>query len=214
MKTILLLTDFSENADHAAQSALMLCSRLHNNLLLFNNLCGATVSEGYVGSQWLQDSLPECEPERYLNLQKTAEFIEQQAVNLKRGQYKPNVSVDCGAGNIGENVENIMQSNDIEFALMGGGVNCTLEQILNDNNTSTVIDYISRPLIIVPQPSTLDKLKKVTFATGFNESDINAIRYICKLGSVFGFQLDIVHVDPLDKKGEIQDEIEANFKNR
>jgi nucleotide-binding universal stress UspA family protein len=213
MKTILLLTDFSENAEHAAKSAVMLCSKLNANLMLYNNLIALPVTSYYSGP-WVPYNSVAYEDERHTRLQKIADNLKPLIRHLDPAMYKPKVSFDYGTGNLGENVKELLLENDIELIVMGAGEDSTLDHILNGSDTSSVIDHANRPIIVVPPGADLSKLEKLTFATDFNESDIEAINYIAKLGSSFKYELDIVHVDPLDKKGYLQDEKEEAFKSR
>jgi nucleotide-binding universal stress UspA family protein len=213
MKTILLLTDFSENADHAAKSAVMLCSKLHANLMLYNNLVALPVTSSYYNEgPWALDNWADHDNERNTKLQKAVDSLKPVLRQLETGAYKPKISYDYGTGTLGENVKELLSDNEIELIVMGASHDSTLDRILNGSDTSSVIDHTNRPVIIVPPLSALDKLKKITFATDFNEADVDAIKYLSKLGQTFRYELDIIHVDPLDKKGFLQDEKEESFK--
>jgi nucleotide-binding universal stress UspA family protein len=212
MKTILLLTDLSDSAAHAARSAVMLCSKLHANLILYNNLFSIPVATFYGAGPWVPDSSSKLEKERNYKLQKLANDIEPLVQHLKPGQFKPSVSFGCSVGSLGENVKELLLQNDIELIVMGASSERTLDHILNGSDTSSVIDNANRPIIVIPPASSFDKIDKITFATDFNDSDVAAINYMARLGTTFKFQLDVVHVDPLDKKGYIHDQKEEDFK--
>jgi nucleotide-binding universal stress UspA family protein len=52
MKTILILTDFSENSAHAAKAAVNLAEKMHANMLLFHNYQVLPVTANYGAGPW------------------------------------------------------------------------------------------------------------------------------------------------------------------
>ncbi|WP_295648829.1 universal stress protein [uncultured Mucilaginibacter sp.] len=213
MKTILLLTDFSENANHAALSAIKLCSKLHANLLLFNNHVALPVTSYYGAGPWVPDDPMEHGSERKEKLAKVADKLTLYVKHLDAQHYKPVITHQCGEGELGQNVRTVVHENNIELIVMGASTDSTIDHILNGSDTSKVIDHSDRPILVIPPNTSFKNFSKITLATDFNGADLNAIRYLVKLGKVFNAHLEIVHVDPLDKKGAAEDEREAGFKS-
>lgn len=53
MKTILMLTDFSENANHAAKTAAKLTKSLRSDILLYNTYYDHPILPTYAGGPWV-----------------------------------------------------------------------------------------------------------------------------------------------------------------
>ncbi|MBS1529336.1 MAG: universal stress protein [Bacteroidetes bacterium] len=70
-----------------------------------------------------------------------------------------------------------------------------MDHFLTGSDTFSVIDSSTRPVLLVPRRSDFSSLRKVVFATNFSEQDINAIRYLIKLGDIFNFRLEVFHVN-------------------
>ena len=194
MKTILVLTDFTENATHAAKSAAMLGSKLQTNLLLFNTYLTAPVIPQYAGGPWVVDEIMQREDLCKNKLQHLYLVLEDVIEKLEPGASKPAVQTQAGEGGLGINVEEIIQQKDIELVVMGARSDSTIEHLLNGSETSSVINRSARPVFILPHNVNLKRINKVVFATDFDQADISAVRYLTKIGRKFNFQLEIVHV--------------------
>ncbi len=194
MRTILVLTDFTENASHAAKCAVMLGSKLNTNVLLFNTYITAPVIPQYAGGPSAVDEIMQREKLCKNKLQHLYLALEDTIHRLEPGTSKPAVYTQSGEGSLGMNVEEIIQQKDIELVVMGSRSYSTIEHLLNGSETSEVINRSARPVFILPHNVNLKRIKKVVFATDFDQADINAVRYLTKIGKKFNFHLEIVHV--------------------
>src|SRR6185437_6289095 len=192
--TILTLTDFTENASHAAASALMLAEKLHSRLLLYNTFYNMPILPSYAGEPWVEDDLASREEESNKNLRQLADIFAERIAKTSFEVYKPAISYQYGEGELLKNVEAIINDNDIELIVMGARTGTTLGHILNGSDTRSVIDHVSRPVLVIPEMAKFDAVGKVTLATNYAASDLRAVVYLLKLSRYFNFQLEIVHV--------------------
>jgi nucleotide-binding universal stress UspA family protein len=211
MKTILILTDFTENAAHAALSGLMLGEKLHANLLLFNVNLTQPVIPQYAGGPTVIDDFSFWEKESKELLHKLSGSLESLIVQTDPQLYKPAIHIECGEGNVGVMVNEMAKQKDIELVVMGARAGTTMDHILTGSETISVIDHAIRPVLVVPLNAGLSKLNKVVFATDYSERDINGIHYLVKLGKLFNFHLEIVHVNLFDEKDILKMEKEGMF---
>lgn len=211
MKTLLVLTDFTENATHAAKSAVMLGSKLHANLLLFNTYMTAPVISQYAGGPWVVDEIMQREDLCKDKLQRLHSTLEDIIEKLEPGAPKPPVHIQSGEGGLGANVQEIIQQKDIELVIMGARSDSTIADLLNGSEISAVINRSTRPIFILPHNVTLKNINKVVFATDFDQADINAVRYLIKIGRKFNFQLEIVHVAVSGDNSTLKIEMEKEF---
>lgn len=194
MKTILILTDFSENASHAALEGVMLSQQIHANLLLLNTNTSQPVIPQYAGDINVIDEFNNWETESKSNLKKLAESLEPLMLHpdLLR---KPSIHFQTGIGSLSHMVKEIIRHKDIDLIVMGAPAGGTIAHLLTGSDTFSVIDHATRPVLVVPPVAEIEKFEKVVFATNYNMSDLDGIRYLVKLGNVFNYKLEIVHVD-------------------
>lgn len=196
MKTILVLTDFTKNAAHAASSAIMLGESLHAKLLLFNSFYNMPILPSYGGSSgpWVVEELVLREEDCDKKLKQLAADLQKKVAALPYEHYTPSIAVQYGEGELSRNIETILQEIDVELIVMGARSGSAVSHIFTGSDTRAVIDRATRPVLIMPEKADFKALKKVTFATNFEDMDITAVHYLHQLYNVFSFQLEIIHV--------------------
>lgn len=190
MKNILVLSDFSANAMHAAQTATMLAKRLHTNILLFN---ASIARPSYAGGPTFVEEVFFVEDDNCNRLKDLAWQIEN-SIDQDEMNWKPSVHHEVRLSTLSSGIKDISAEKNVEMIVMGAREGSSIDHFLIGSDTFSVIDYVDRPVLVMPYDIDMNGLKKVVFATNFTERDIKAIRYLAKLGSVFNFHLEIVHV--------------------
>ncbi len=213
MRTILVPTDFSENSAHAAKAAVFLSSKLHTNILLFNNYVKVPVTLHYAGGPWVVDELMALKSETKENLQNLKDDLESLIADLESEQAKPFVHVQFADGNLGDNIAAIIHDKDIELMVIGARSGSTIDHILNGSETNLIIDQSNCPVFIIPENVDLKELKKVIFATDFGETDMKAINYLVKLSYLINFRIEVVHVNS-SKSSTVKSEQQLAFEDR
>src|ERR1700679_4383599 len=118
MKNILVLTDFSKNAENAAEAGLKLCSKLRANLLLFNTYVTNSAAP-FVGEPWEAEDLIWGEDDSKDNLNKTAAQLKSLANQLDQNDYRPLILCDNGEGKLGTVIPDIIHKQKVEMVVMG-----------------------------------------------------------------------------------------------
>lgn len=213
MRTTLVPTDFSENSAHAAKAAVMLSSKLHTNILLFNNYVKIPVTPHFAGGPWVVDELMELKNETKENLQNLAGDLELLIADLEPEQPKPIVHLQYADGNLGDNIAAIIHEKDIELIVIGARSGSTIDHMLNGSETNLIIDQSNCPVLIIPENVDLKELKKVIFATDFDQTDMKAINYMVKLSYLFNFHIEVVHVNS-SKSNTVKSERQIAFEDR
>jgi len=214
MKSILVLTDFSENAQCASALGLALSKKLRTNLLLFNSFSAYPIMASYAGGPWVVDEFIIKQSHSKKQLSLLAENLEDIANQYDDLERTPSISCLCGEGDVGSNVADIIEQKDIELVVMGARADKSDNHILFGRDTSSVIRKATRPVLAIPSKFDFEGLNKVVFATDFNKDDITAIKYLIKLGKLFNYQLDIIHVNELGKGKSINSDQVILFKER
>lgn len=196
MKTILILTDFTKNAANAAQSGVVMAKQMHANILLFNSNVSQPIAPVYVGGPIVIDEINIMEEENNRRLKQLADSIDP-FLSQEGTSWKPIIHTLEGLGSIAYQIPGIEEEKNIEMIVMGAREGSKWEHLAGGSETFSVIDHATRPVLICPSGLELKDIKKVVFATDFSDNDIKAIHYLIKLGYLFHYHLEILHVNQL-----------------
>lgn len=210
MKTILILTDFSENAAHAALSGVMLGKKTHANLLLFNANVAQPVAPAYAGGVTVIDNISYMDEENKRQLQQLADSLKP-LLPQEGTEWKPSIHIEEGLGGLAMQVKNLIREKEIEMVVMGARTGSGIDHLLTGSDTYSVIDGSKRPVLIVPTETDIAHLRKVVFATNFIEADVKAIHYLIKLAHIFNYHLEIVHINLLGEDDITKDLRKTEF---
>jgi len=194
MKTILVLTDFSENATHAATSAALLGAKLHSNLLLFHNYQSLPVTPFYAGGAMVANEpewFGEESKKRLLELEKNLEPIFE---TLGEDDIKPVVRSQSDEGSLVENIKLIINKKEVELIVMGSRTKDPVDHFFFGSETTSVIHHAKCPVLIIPPKNNITGLNRIVFATDYDNADCDAIHYLIKLGKLFDTEIEIIHV--------------------
>ncbi|MGZ3757248.1 MAG: universal stress protein [Mucilaginibacter sp.] len=214
MKTLLVLTDFSDNATTAAKSAVKLGQMLHANILLFNNYVSIPVTPYVFGGGVVAEEANWMIDESREKLHKMAKTLETEIFADGTRPFNPAVHYENTEGNLGENVAELINSNQIEMVVMGAKTGGVVDHILTGSDTVSVIEHTTRPVLVIPPGVSIEHLQNVVFATDFSKEDMKAVKYLVKLGKQLDFKLKVIHVCLLGEKHLISSEEETNFRKQ
>lgn len=100
MKKILVLTDYTDNANHAAVVAVPLCSKLKANILLFNTFVSQPVLSEFGGTPYAVEQMIWVDESKgkitYLK-----ENLEKLAAKIPSGEHRPGVACLREQGSLG-----------------------------------------------------------------------------------------------------------------
>lgn len=210
MKKILVLTDFSETAQQAAQAAIIIAGKIHANIILLNTFVSQPALSEYGGSSWSVEQLL-WEDEGKEKLAFLKEELQELVQHLPPGDHHPSIHNRQEVGRVSEEVKKVLQDETVEMVVMGARSGKPWEHLLMGSDTSGVINHSNRPVLIIPAGHAIKNLNKVTLATDFDNTDIKGVHYLTRLGCVFNFSLEIVHVN-LWGKEMMSAEQQADFK--
>lgn len=212
MKTILVLTDFSKNAAHAAGSAVLLAEKLHAGLCLWNCTPKLPLLPGYLGGTLLAKSLAGPAEGRDQLEELALELTD--LMTAAGGDYKPQLHTRYREGELGEQLRQELGAVQVEMIVMGAAAGCAAEHLFTGSDTYRVIQAADYPVLIVPPGAALDQLDKVAFATNFEPADLEAVGYLAGLSRVLDFRIEIVHVTLNGDKDREMIEKENSFTAR
>lgn len=210
MKTVLVLTDFSESARNAAETAIKVAEKLRANILLLNT---------YIIAEYVVTTQPMPWPIEYYKVLKQ-DSIDQLKLEEKRlaeiiKKQEPSdqqilVSSISMGGSLAHVLPDLLKDKDIIMIMMGGRHNKGSE-LLFGSDIIDVINEANRPVFIISVVPLILPAKNVVFATDLSEEDICSLNYLICLSKYFDFHIHVCHVTdiksdstPSDKLSDIE----------
>ncbi len=212
MKTILVLTDFSNNALSAAEAAVILAGEIHANLLIMHSDNSIPMIPYYKDMPVITENIS-WESMKREQLDKLVAHLESFADLNVVPHRKLNICVRLMTGDLEANVREIAKEKIIELITIGARSGSKFDHILFGSDTNALIEHAECPVLIIPQNYSFRKLDRVIFATNFNETDIHVINYLFKLGKLLQYQLEIVHVSLYGDKPSLKNERVRGYIN-
>ena len=191
MKNILVLTDFSNQANHAIDYACNLANKLlAKKMFLLNTYEMVPLydsGEGGVLSLSMHQAAE-------LELARNEEFE-----RLKNNVIKKlNSSIELSAillnANLTDAANEVCREKNIDLVVMGIKTKDGFEQILIGSHAQSAIEKIAYPLLIVPESAPITIPEKIILATNFYETtDVNAFNKLDNFLKKFKASLLAVH---------------------
>ena len=193
MKTLLLSTDFSANATHAAEYGYNLAKQLKADLVL----CNAII----IPAEIPQAGMVAWPLEEYDFLQKdsTDELGHLKSYLEKKspvGSFRPDISYLTEPGTVVDVVNSAAAAQKIDMIVMGTHGATGMEQFLLGNHSRNMIDNTTKPLLLVPPSARIAPIKKIAFATDFEQQDddLASIFQLIPLAKTLNADILITHV--------------------
>jgi len=212
MKNILVLTDFSVNATHAAKSAVLLGAKLRANILLFHNYQSLPVTPFYAGGAIAAHEPDYFAEESKKHLVELEQYLEPLLETLDEEDMLPHIYSQSNEGGLVENIRAITTKKDIELIVMGAGTKDPVDHFFFGSETTSVIHHAKCPVLIIPPKNDLHHLNKIVFATDFDKADFDAINYLIKIGKLFDTEIEIIHVVEPGDTSQVKTEKETIFR--
>lgn len=190
MQTILVPTDFSDNAKNALSYAAQLAKKVNASLVLLHAYMLPTpVSE----VPYVMINAEE--------MQRENERVAREAVDKIRSQHGINASSIVRLGFPSDEIDAVIEDQPVDLVVMGMKGKGTLEKMMGSTTTS-VIKKIKKPVLVVPEHATYNDITQVTYATDFSYTvSFHVYDPLLELLNFFKAKLHIVHVQ---KKADAQ----------
>ncbi|RQO39364.1 universal stress protein [Chryseobacterium sp. KBW03] len=200
MKTIIVCTDFSPEAENATHYAASMAKENKYRIVLFNL---QTISIHALNAQASADFF-------YSQTFKNQKKLEDKATELKV-LYTIETDHHLASGNFIEELENCIQLHGGDFIVMGM-TEKTLEQRLLGNSVTRAIHRIQKPILIVPAHIEYTGIRKILFAYDNHKnmtwSAMNDIYYFI---NEFNAEVEVFNVsERLEDFAEVIHDIDLN----
>jgi nucleotide-binding universal stress UspA family protein len=206
MRTILVLTDFSEKSKHAAEVAWKIAQRTNANLLLYN-ACYIPESKAVLagpGRVYYDNYTIYHEASRFnLELLK-----EQLYTKYWRDEADFNPTIRClnEIGTLKDTIKSIQERENIWMIVMGDksdeGI---IHQLVYSSESNEVVNRAKCPVLLVPEKFNFQSLRKIAFTTDiFAEVDFSALNFVADLARPYKADITVTHIN-LNELGEKPD---------
>lgn len=190
MKTILVPTDFSKQAQNATAIAAKLAEKTNSSIILLHVIEDNAISMvSYTG----EIAMPGIEDRLYIY--KLIEKAKQQFKEVKKAYPEVSFKEEIKIGNPYYGVQEIIKDFDIDLILMGTKGSSGIQEFLIGSNAEKVVRHAKCPVLTVHDNKEELQLKKVAFATDGNGIGGEHLKVIKELREFFDFDLYLVRVN-------------------
>jgi nucleotide-binding universal stress UspA family protein len=189
MKTILVPTDFSANADHALHYAIEINKKLKAKIVLFHSVFVPLYATD------VPIAMPSDE-----ELRREAHKTLNEIKDRESRKHRNMLFYSRTSSGFTENeVVTAEKSTKATYVVMGTGGATGLKEIFLGTNTAAVIEKSHCPVITVPEMAALALPKKIVFATDFGTKDFQNILSLIEFARLFKANVYLLHVSTGDK---------------
>lgn len=185
MKTILVPTDFSDNATNALQFAIDFAERkdaqiliVHAYQLIYNEVYLPFPS--ITGADFKEKEEAERQMDETKKMLKKSGFNRYSCVILEGIPF--------------EVISTLVQEQSISTVIMGTKGHQGLSSALFGTNAVKVIERVNCAVIIVPSKAKVKQIKTITYATSYDESDIKALEKLNTIAKLFNSAIHVLHI--------------------
>ncbi|WP_276370229.1 universal stress protein [Chryseolinea sp. H1M3-3] len=186
---LLVPTDFSDNAFHAAMYAVTLA----------NEKPGSSIHLIHVLTPILNDPIVihDIEDEATKSLIKIKAELKSRCTNCR-------ITHSVQVGDMISEVNKTIEALNIGLVIMGiQGLGKTSRFFFGSNSRS-LINKSTCPVIVIPETTIFKKPEKIVFATDYYDSDLDALLRLVPIATPFNSEIIVVHV--FDENEEAQSE--------
>ena len=177
MQTFLFPTDFSKNAMHAVKYGYYLAREIKADIIL----CNAVIIPAEAPQAGLviwpleeSDTLLKDSTEELVKLKSSIEH------SRNKSGFQPSISCRNEPGILTDVVNHVIANEKADLVVIGTHGSSGLTTLLLGNHSRSMIDEVDRPLLLVPPAAKLSPVKKIAYATDFNNTDEDIVS-ICSL---------------------------------
>lgn len=197
MKSIVVPVNFSESAANAARYAADMALAAGADVHLFHVLQAPVRTSQVI--------LPEYAVE---TLQENARFLLQRLADElgKRTYGKTRITTDIETGDLEYRLEKFCQDKQPLVVVMGTSGNFMQRAMVGDH-TSTVMQHLSFPVLVIPGGAVFSGIKKIALACDLGDigSGMSISRpFLQELRDIFGADFDVLNIMSGPEKNEVQ----------
>ena len=205
MKTVLVLTDFSQGSRVAADVAIQMAAKLNANILLFNSYKVMPLFPSVEVTTWTMQHYALLMQTSKGNLNLEAERLNSLIEDLPAEFRKPELICMSESGSLAENVRALVRAKDITMVVMGGRKEINAN-VVYGSDINAVLGKINCPTLIIPETQTITDIKRIVFATDLTGSSLYAINWLTKFSVIYKILIHVRHLPKAVLAGDYEEE--------
>nr|MCS3813040.1 nucleotide-binding universal stress UspA family protein [Mucilaginibacter sp. X4EP1] len=193
MKKFLFPTDFSDDAKHALYYGYNLAKQVKANVIICNAIIEpAEISQAGLVT-WPIEESDMLLKDSHHELSSLKQHLENKAETIS---YNPTITCMEQAGTVLDVVNGITHDKNIGLVIIGTHGSNGLSTLLLGNHSRSMIDEINKPLLLVPPAATITPVKKIAFATDFQDPayDLNCIINLITLARPLNAEILVTNI--------------------
>jgi len=205
MKTIAILTDFSERAENAANYAYRLAQSLQANIILYDSFLVPSANPLAAQIAWPLEDYDQLYKDTENELEVFAGKLRKEFSNGEQFTFKPIITCECHDGDLSPDLGELLTNKELVLLVMANHDKSIASLLLSDH-VRELLDRTPLPLLIVRDQHRFKKIKHIAFATDLSLTDIDVLQSLASFAKFTDAQITLVHIGPKNSH-------EANVKN-
>lgn len=192
MKTILVPTDFSEQANNALDLAVQIARKSDANILVVNVIEGLRdFSFNTMGE--LENDMGE----EVFIIKKLIDQVKIRLSQIAKDERYSDVKIETAVemGNAFESISKVIADRHADLLVMGTKGTSGLEEVLIGSNTEKVVRYAKCPVITVKEKVSLDSIKNIVFASNLQDEQTALVKKLKVIQEITDATLHLVKVN-------------------
>lgn len=207
MKKILFPTDFSDVSNNAFIYALHLADSINAEIITMHAY--QLPQANYINvSEYLHEIYDVTELSNFENYKDEVPILRSIAEENNLGHIK--ISHALLLGNLIPEIQKITKKENIDFVVMGTKGATGLKETFLGTVATKVMNDVKATVLAIPEHCKYQPIKKILFVTQFRTEDVEALKKVMALATVFEAHIDCLRVlvSPQTAKSDNQEEWE------
>lgn len=192
MKTILIPTDFSEEATNALDVAHALAEKSNASLKLLH-----IIEAPGAGHFNTMGEITTIDPMDNIYIVEMMENMKKRMLKVVQSPKFQNIEIDheVTVGNPFNSIAKDIADLDVDLVVMGSKGSSGLEETLIGSNTEKVVRRSKCPVLTVKSKIDINTTKNIVFASDFKDTEANVINALKKFQKLFDAKIHLLKVN-------------------
>lgn len=190
MKTILVPTDFSEQAEYAIEVAYNMAKKHSAQLLFLHVVEDTTVSSVHYTADM---ELPNIEDRLFVV--RMIEKAKQDLAALEEKYTDTSIASHIRIGNPYHNIKDFVNDENVDLIVMGTKGSSGLEEFLIGSNAEKVVRHAKCPVLTINQKIENFDFKNIVYATGTEDDNKYCLLTLKEIQKVYGSKIHLVRIN-------------------
>jgi nucleotide-binding universal stress UspA family protein len=183
MKTVILPTDYSDNANNAINYALQLFKNKKVNFVLYHAYI--IPNAGNTSLLAIDDVIRK----------ESLERLKEQKATIQKGH--PNITIETVVEHttVASGIERLIKEKKADIVVMGTQGATGLKQVFLGSNAVDVIDEVSVPVWVIPEGLKFKKLNTILFSSDYERIKVGeTLNYLKEVALTHKSKLKVLHI--------------------